>query len=91
MATRRIVEPGPAARDLRRFIERVGIGIRDAAEQLDTAHPALLAWLKGICKPDAYRRELIELWTGGTIPRLAWLSDRERAALKRMRPFKRAA
>jgi hypothetical protein len=76
-----------AAQDLRRFVDETGLTLRAAAEQLDATHPALLAWLKAMSKPDGYHRLLIEIWTGGKVAAAAWLTERERAVLKRSKPW----
>lgn len=83
--------PGEGAKRLAAFIAKSGLSCAKAAEALDTVHPALLAWLKGKCKPDAYRRALIEVWTGGAIPAVLWLTEPERTHIRKIRPFKRAA
>lgn len=83
--------PGEGSRKLAAFIAKRGLSCKRAAEAVDSTHPALLAWLKGTCKPDAYRRALIEAWTGGAVPATAWLSEPERIYLRKMRAFKGAA
>jgi hypothetical protein len=91
MAKGSLQPPGEGAKKLLAFIQKAGLSCAKAADALDTVHPALLAWLSGACRPDAYRRALIEAWTGGAVPSVLWLSEAERAHLRKIRPFKRAA
>lgn len=80
-----------AAKKLALFIDKSGISHKRAAAAVDATHPALFAWLRGTAKPDAYRRALIEAWTGGAVRASAWLSEAERVYLRKIRPFKSAA
>ena len=80
---------------LRRFREKHGLSLREAARQLHIAHPVLLAWEVGRFAPvHAYRRA-IERWTRGEIAADAWAVpavERETMArASRVRPIKRAA
>lgn len=83
--------PSEGAKKLAAFIDKSGLSRKRTAEAVDSTHPALLAWLRGICKPDAYRRALIERWTAGAVPASAWLSEPERTYLRKIRAFKGAA
>lgn len=83
--------PTEGAKKLATFIERSGVSHKRAAAAVDATHPALFAWLRGTAKPDAYRRALIEIWTGRAVPASSWLSEAERLYLRKIRPFKRAA
>lgn len=55
------------------------LSLREAADQLHTAHPVLGEWEKGTQVPAPAFREAIEVWTGGEIKVTDWpLSIRER-------------
>lgn len=71
-------------------IKRRGITRAKAAEELSVSHVTLHFWITEKHRPTGPRPELIEVWSGGRVPRSCWLSAEERAALKEARKFSRA-
>lgn len=55
----------------------VAIGVTDVAVH---------EWVTGAHRPRVEYREAIELWTNGHIPRSAWDTDADRAALANIKP-----
>lgn len=84
----RTVHPGTR---LREFRTALGISLREAARQLNVAHPVLKDWEDGVQTPVRPYRDAIEVWTKGAIKSSSWpVSERERDVSDRaaaVRPF----
>jgi len=61
-----------------------------AAKEIGVSHVTLHFWLNDKHRPTGPRPELIEVWSGGRVPRSAWQTVEERAALKEARKFSKA-
>jgi hypothetical protein len=60
------------------------------AEDLSVSAPTIHDWVSGVKRPKGPRREALEIWTGGAVPRDAWDLAGERAVLDTVKPFEPA-
>lgn len=79
--------PCQAAKDLEKFVEDNRISLRDAAAALGVTHQALLSWFSGVSKPKNELRKVIAVWTKEAVPESAWMTQVERDALDKIKPF----
>ena len=70
-----------AAKALRLRMRSLGISNAEAARQLGVTPVALHYWLRGIQRPRAEMREVIERWSGGAVQAADWLKESERARI----------
>lgn len=62
-----------------------------AAKQLGVSPVTVHFWLKKTHRPSGSKRELIEAWSGGRVPREAWLSLSDRQELAAARKISKGA
>jgi DNA-binding XRE family transcriptional regulator len=61
------------------FIEELGISQAEAARQLKVQKVSILQWVRGYIRPRPEMRFVIERWSQGRVPAMAWLTDDEHA------------
>ena len=71
-------------------IKRRGITRAQAADELDVSPVTIHFWIKETHRPTGARPELIEAWSGGRVPRTAWQTPEEKAALRQAQRVARA-
>lgn len=70
------------------FVRAQGRGMAaKTARALGVSPPTIHDWMSGVKRPKGPRREALEVWTGGAVPRDAWDLDGERDVLTTVRPF----
>ncbi len=72
-------------------IERREITAAAAAKELRVSPVTIHFWIKKTHRPSGSKRELIEAWSGGRVPREAWLSLSDRQELAAARKISKGA
>ncbi len=84
--TERQISRGAALLD--EFIKSKGRGAAAAAARaLDVKPPTIHDWVAGTKRPKGPRREALEIFTHGAVPRDAWDLDGERTVLDTVKPY----
>ena len=71
---------------LRVFLKAHGIKPTSAARSIGVSHVSMLAYLSGTKRPDGDRRDAIERFTDGAVPRSAWRTEDEQVSLDAVKP-----
>jgi transcriptional regulator with XRE-family HTH domain len=74
---------GPSLLDT--AIKKRKISYSAAALQLGVNKSTISVWLHGVHLPSAAMRDVIEAWSGGSVPSSSWLSATEKKAIARAR------
>lgn len=70
------------------FVRAHGRGMAaKTARALGVSSVTVHDWIVGVKRPKGPRREALEIWSGGAVPRDAWDLDGERDVLATVRPF----
>lgn len=77
----------PGASLLEAFLRVNSITQMAASKALGVSDPTIHDWVSGAKRPRAHHRKAIDVWTGGSVPELAWATDDERVALAKVGPF----
>lgn len=72
---------------LKAFLARHSTTPTAAARAIGISHVTMLSYLKGEKRPECDRREAIEKWTSGEVPRESWRTPDEAATLDRVQPI----
>ncbi len=67
---RREARTGP--RQLKAFLRKNSITLREAAKALQLKHPTVLQWVHGRATPLPHLRKRLAIWTNGEVPESAW-------------------
>ena len=76
------------AKLLRTFLREHSITPTAAARGVGVSHVTMLAYLTGDKRPADERRDAIERWTDGAVPRDTWRTRAEQRALDDVQPLK---
>lgn len=73
---------------LRSFLKSHGITPTAAARAIGVSHVTMLAYVSGEKRPEGDRRDAIERWTDGYVPRESWRTREERKDLDKVLPLR---
>ena len=69
------------------FLSRHGLTLVDAGKRLGISYVAVRHWVHRSARPSAEQRDKIAQLTGGLIPREAWRTPEEQAAIDAVKPL----